>query len=142
MKVRVQSLISTWPTKRPGSRSASIDKMLDLPVGASGTQLVVEKCHANFISWMLGYCTLFPHGHKGSSGFPAFWRAAAWCDVLLTHKRCCVRKRIWTSVHHSGGSLKCYTMCEVLQIGRVSQLPFLGTADNRILCQICHFGRS
>lgn len=66
-----------------------------------------------------------PRVSEGSLGFPAFWCAAAWCDVRSTHKRSSVRKRIQTSGHELEDSSRSQIVCRVLRHGRSFQLSFL-----------------
>ena len=99
VKVRVQSLISTRPTERPGSRSASRRKSAGFACrGVGHTARGREMPRELHLTDVRLLYLISPRVFwTGLSGFPAFWCAAAWCDVRLTHKRSSVRKRIRTS---------------------------------------------
>lgn len=141
MKVRVQSLISTKAHKKTRVAIGSNRENAGFAcrgVGhtARGREMPREL-HLTDVRLLYLISPRVSKGHR----FPAFWCAAAWCDVRLTHKRSCVGKRIWTSVHEREavrGIVLYILFCDL-----VARSDFRSgtTADNRSLHQICHFRR-
>jgi len=97
-KVRVQSLMSTEAHKTTrvaiGSDREN-DGIACRGVGHTArSREVPRELHLTDVRLLY----LISPWVEGSVVFPAFWCAAAWCGVCLTHKRSSVRKCIWTSV--------------------------------------------
>lgn len=104
VKVRVQSLISMRPTERPGSRSASHRQIAGFACrGVGHTARGREVPRELHLADVRLLHLISPWARRVCLDFPAFWCAAAWCDVRSTHRRSFVRKRIRTSVREVGG---------------------------------------
>lgn len=143
VKVRVQSLISTEAHKKTRVAIGSNRENAGFACRGVGHTArgreTPRELHLADVRLLYLISPRVLEGHWVSLLYGARRRGVM---CILTHKRSCVRKRIWTSVDELRDSWRNYAMYRVLQLCHSIQLQFRDTAYNRSLYQICHFRRS